>query len=115
MKIFNNNPPFLFKNFLKFLKKNIIYRLLLFFIFIFIISLTSFTIGVQFDKNKYGPQIKDAIKLNWRIPLNMIRGYFASPNNEIKIDIKHKNLLYLFGVNNYALKYNSHGLLSFWA
>tara|TARA_B100001250_G_C19811682_1_gene796008 strand:+ start:953 stop:3565 length:2613 start_codon:yes stop_codon:yes gene_type:complete len=111
MKIFNNNPPFLFKNFLKVVKKNKISRGLFFFIFIIFISLTSFIIGVQFDKNKYRPQIKDAIKLNWRIPLNMIRGFFASPNNEIIIDIKHKNLLYLFGVNNYAVKHN-YGILN---
>jgi len=86
------------------------YRTLLIILAMFVIAFLSFAAGVNLDKAKYGSQIKAAIELNWRIPINIYKGLVIEELEEIDLAIKHLNLQKLYFANDYALS-NNYGLL----
>lgn len=74
-------------------------------------GLTIFYAGMQVDKSKLYTPIQSAIALNWRIPINISKGIFASPEEELSIDINHVNLQRLYFTNEYAIE-NNGGILN---
>ena len=70
-----------------------------------------FYAGIQLDKSKLYTPIQSAIALNWRIPINISKGIFANPEEELSIDINHVNLQKLYFTNDYAIEHNG-GILN---
>ena len=86
------------------------FRGLMFLLVIIIISFGSFVAGIKLDKRSYGDQLKAAIELNWRIPINMYKGLYIGDLEEIDLGIEYKNLQKLYFVNDSAVQ-NNYGLL----